>query len=100
LFVGPVEDALVLHRCDNPDCVNPDHLYLGDYSANQQDRNIRHRNPASKLTEEIISEARAEREKGATYTELAERFGVVPSTIYHALAGKTWRHANDQRQVL
>lgn len=37
LEVGPTEGRWVLHRCDNPPCVRPDHLFLGDVNANNQD---------------------------------------------------------------
>ena len=42
--------GLVLHKCDNPACVRPDHLYLGDQKDNARDRDTRGRNGFSKRT--------------------------------------------------
>ena len=58
---GPIPDGLwVLHRCDNPPCCNPDHLFLGTHQDNVDDRVRKGRGtkgervPVSKLTAEDI----------------------------------------------
>lgn len=49
--MGDPEGKAVLHRCDNPPCVRPDHLYLGTQKSNMQDRLARGRNPKAEATE-------------------------------------------------
>ena len=47
-YVGPIPDGLwVLHRCDNPMCVNPEHLYVGTQLDNEHDKDARGRRPPS-----------------------------------------------------
>lgn len=44
LFVGPIDAGVhVLHRCDNPPCVNPDHLFLGSHKDNMVDKTVKGR---------------------------------------------------------
>lgn len=68
-------DQVVCHRCDTPTCVKPDHLFLGDYYTNIQDRvkkqrsSLNESNPNSKLTKEQVREIK-KRAKTETQTHL------------------------------
>ena len=85
----------VLHRCDNPSCVNPDHLFLGTHQDNMKDmvRKNRHavgeRSGASKLTEEEVLEIRSSPE---TATKLAKKYGVDLSTVCKVRRRVHWAH--------
>lgn len=51
LWVGPIPPgASVLHRCDNPGCVRPDHLFVGDHNDNMADMTAKGRHWASQVT--------------------------------------------------
>lgn len=97
---GPIpQGGHILHRCDNPPCVNPAHLYLGTHADNMRDLAERgnismkgEHNPRARLTEVDIAEARRlYAEGGTSYASLARRFGVAKATIGHALSGRTWQ---------
>ena len=66
---------LVLHRCDNPPCCNPQHLYLGEAKDNSRDRTERMRDPRHRITieqiEEIIFSERTPKEEAARIGESA-----------------------------
>jgi len=90
----------VCHRCDNPRCVNPAHLFLGTSADNQRDcaekgrsRLTDHRgsrNPGAKLTAEDVLEIRRRRGAGELQATLAKAFGVAESTVFALLRGQTW----------
>lgn len=90
---------LVLHRCDEPPCVNPAHLFLGTDLDNARDRNRkgRHKSPdgrpnwTAKLTEDQVRELRAAHAAGGvSYRQLAKRFGIDVNTAWMAIQRKTW----------
>jgi len=88
----------VLHKCDNPPCVNPNHLFLGTHAANMLDRDEKNRQPRgeqngqSKLTDDDVPRIRRDYADDMTMKEIAKKFGVWPSTIYYVLRGVTWKH--------
>ncbi|GAA3882836.1 HNH endonuclease [Haloarcula argentinensis] len=95
---GDPEGELVLHKCDNPGCVNPSHLYLGDQSDNVQDMFERGRkshsgddNPPSKLQRSDVVEIK-HRLSDETHSSIAEDFGVSRSTISMISSGDNWGH--------
>ena len=93
------EGMCVLHKCDNPSCVSPRHLFLGTKADNMEDATSKGRmahgeaNGNSKLTEEDVREARqAYAEGGISFESLRRRFGVSDVAIREAILGITWRH--------
>jgi HNH endonuclease len=85
----------VLHSCDNPICINPEHLSLGTHKKNMVDAGDRKRmaygelHRDHKLTEENVREIRASR---LSDEKLATKYNVNPSSIFRARSGEHWRH--------
>ena len=97
----PLRDGeCVLHRCDNPACVRPDHLFLGTIGDNNRDTAAkgRHadmrgsRHPRAKLRDEDIHEIRRRLARGETGREIGARYGVGQAQIYRIKAGVGWAH--------
>ncbi len=90
LHNGQIPDGLfVLHRCDNPPCVNPDHLFLGTQSDNMLDMSLKQRNTRARLsTDEVLMI----RDSCEIQQILADRYGVAQSTISKIKLRKRWRH--------
>lgn len=91
------EGRLVLHDCDNPKCVRPDHLFLGSHADNMTDAKIKgrtakgERTNRNKLNAEQVSEIRT-LQGTATHREIGILYGVKPSTIDQIMSGKHWKH--------
>jgi hypothetical protein len=92
-------ERLVCHTCDNPLCVNPNHLFLGSHNDNIADmvRKGRGSGPfgrgeasnSHKLTDEMV---RAIRRACGTRREIAERFGVSQPTVSGVVNRVRWSH--------
>lgn len=96
---GPIPAGMfVCHRCDNPPCCNPDHLFLGTARDNNADRDRKGRqarqpgaaNGRSKLTPADVRDIRAMRIQGALQREIGERYGLQQSTVSAILHRKLW----------
>lgn len=89
----------VLHACDNPRCVRPDHLMLGTPKDNMRGASARgrmlrgesHKN--SKLTDIEVRRMRLLYLSGEyTQSQLSDQFGIDPANVSYIVRNKTWRH--------
>lgn len=101
---GEINNELrVLHKCDNPPCCNPHHLFLGTDADNVADRERKGRgarsgtslpcakNPSAKLTEEAVIEIRRMALDGIFLKQIASQFGMRQSQIGNIVRGDSWR---------
>lgn len=112
---GPIPNGrFVCHTCDNPPCVNVDHLWLGDAASNMADKIKKGRqtsgdamraalvgklNPRkgsqchiARLTEAQIPKIMAMRKRGLFLNVIAKKFGVCTQSILNIVNRKTWKH--------
>lgn len=96
---GPIpKGKWVLHRCDNPKCANPKHLFLGDNKTNVADKVAKGRHAygerggRAKLCEEQVICIRTEYAKGERQVDLAKRYGVHQTQISLIVTRKEWAH--------
>lgn len=107
---GPIEDSrddfhgiCVLHRCDNRRCVRPDHLFLGDHTANMRDKVAKGRDvpppslrgeqhPDAKVTADIVRELRRRHDSGEPVKAIADCFGLTIQHAWKIAKRLAWRH--------
>lgn len=104
----------VCHRCDNPKCVNPEHLFLGTHSDNMKDMHSKGRAPAQtgawrdvcpesvlrgedapnvKIAESVVRAILDSPDTGwGCRARLAKQHGITPQHVGRILAGKAWAH--------
>lgn len=91
LHCGPIGEGLhVLHRCDVPWCVNPDHLFLGTVRQNALDMVRKNRSPKRRLT---FSQAQEIARSDEPNRVLARRFGVDECSVLDVRKRRTFREA-------
>lgn len=99
--------VVVRHKCDNPSCVNPAHLCLGEQLDNVQDmvsrkrqnffgrrnhQQIGERGSTAKLTATQVIEIRSRRKQGESLAKLAVEFGISKSYVGNLAAHRKWQH--------
>ena len=98
-FKKPIDENLILcHKCDNPSCVNPEHLFEGTDRDNATDRKLKGRNRSlesyhstTKLSWDNVNYIRAFNKKDKPNVILAKEFNVTPEYISHIRLGRVWK---------
>jgi hypothetical protein len=102
---GPIPAGMyVCHKCDNPPCCRPDHLFLGDAGVNNADRDAKGRrrdapprgeaNANARVTAEQVREMRRLRAEGWIYAQLAERYGMTIASAQRICTRAVWKHVD------
>ena len=87
----------VCHKCDNPRCTKPDHLFLGTAKDNNRDCVKKDRHPKgerhgmAKLNEELVNKIRQLIKLRIVVPEIARKLKISLHAIYHIKSGKTWK---------
>jgi plasmid maintenance system antidote protein VapI len=94
----------VCHSCDNPQCVNPGHLFIGSHADNMADMRSKQRQafgeavPQSVLAEEDVLQIRKLASQGKSQASIAKEFGVGKNEISLIVRRQTWKHLSGGKE--
>lgn len=99
IHFGEIPGGIVVcHKCDNPKCVRPDHLFLGTHADNGADmaRKLRgtcgKKNRHAKLSDSRVADIRTRAQSGERYASIARSHGVTKNTVWRVVNGHTWKN--------
>lgn len=102
LYKGKIPDGMhICHHCDNPSCVNPDHLFLGNNYDNIQDcinkgrNNIGERNARAKLSRGQIAIIRFMLKAAISQSDIAKLFSISQSNVSRINTRNIWNHLKE-----
>lgn len=82
LHIGPIPDKMcVLHKCDNPACIRPDHLFIGTQKDNSRDMILKGRRKGTKVTDEQVLQIRNLISLGHSRKDVAHQFNLSKSHV-------------------
>lgn len=88
-------EDMVCHSCDNPSCINPDHLWIGDNSSNQIDAVKKGRNGSQKLSFDDVSMMRRLYFSGErTQSSLCDEYGISTGNMSSIINRRKWAHVD------
>jgi hypothetical protein len=100
---GPIPEGLfVCHQCDNPACINLEHLFLGTDKDNMADKCSKFRHnygekvPSAKLKERDVLEIK---NTLGTQQKIATKYGICRQNVGYIKSGKRWKHLNNQLSI-
>ena len=84
------ESLFILHKCDNPSCVNPEHLFTGTHQDNVRDMLEKGRDTQRKLTESDVIKIRGLAENGTPSLEISRMYNIDKAHAWAVTRGKSW----------